>query len=333
MKNIIYFFLFTFIFSCKEKSTESKSNISTTKVNLVETLTTDNNYLQIPITCEGEEYEPKKCKNDKKELAYEFISTNNKTIIEFKYKNKGFIHSFNEPLFQLGVKSFLFDNGSKMILVLDSFLEYGHTFYVYQITNDEIKYIDSKSFDFKQDEKEIELKFDFKIIEKASKLTLKLGSSYEDIILNTNNSLALPIKEEIKSNSNPKQPINGSWQLDCNIQNSGIEIYSKDSNMFATVAVAPPAVFIEAKVIKSEIENVFYLRFEEQDMEVPLANENKLDQYTSKNENIARIEFKNDKILYWWYGFYNSKTKKWNFKKSQFNKNENNDYVILKRCD
>lgn len=331
MKNIIYFFLFTFLFSCKEKSTESKSNISSTKVSLVKTLTTDNNYLQIPITCEGGEYQPKKCKNDEKELAYEFISTNDKTIIEFKYKSKGFIHTFNEPILQLGVKSFLFDNGSKMILILDSFLEYGHSFYVYQITNDSIKYIGSKNFDLKQNENEIELKFDFRIHEKANKVILNLGSSYEDIVLNTNNSLVLPLKE--KTNSNPKHTINGSWQLDCKIKNSGIEIYDKDSNTFATVAVAPPAVFVEAKVIKGEIANVYYLRFDEQDMETPLANENKLDQFTSKNENIAKMEFTGDEILFYWYGFYNTKTKKWNFKESQFFNNETNKNVILKKCD
>ncbi|WP_310555884.1 hypothetical protein [Flavobacterium sp.] len=320
--------------SCKEKQSDSTTNQPKIDVKSIDEALISNSYSQITMDCQGKQFAPTNCGNKEKGLYYEFKLADGKSIIEFKYKNKNFIHSFNESIFELGVNSYLFDNGSKMILVLDSFLEYGHTFYVYQIDEDSVKYIGSKNFDVKLDKNEIELKYNFNISEKDKILILKLGTGYDDINLYISNSFVLPLKENNLSNIKSKNNLGGLWQLDCNLQNSGIDIYVKESNMYATVAVAPPAIFVEAKVIPGESENIYYLRFEEQDMNPPAASENELDPtYTSKTENIAKIELKDNKLNFWWYGFYNTKTKKWSNKESQFSNNGISNLVILNRCE
>ncbi|WP_395075705.1 hypothetical protein [Flavobacterium sp.] len=333
MKYIKYILLFLLLSSCKEKQSDSTKYQQKIDVKSINDTLINDSYSQIPVECEGKQFQPTNCGNKEKGLFYKFISDENKSTIEFNYKNQTFIQSFNESIFELGVNSYLFDNGSKKILILDSFLEYGHNFYVYQIDTDNVKYIGSKNFDTKLDKSEIEIKYNFNISEKDNAIILKLGTGYDDINLNISNSIVLPFKDNTLSNLKPKNKLQGLWQLDCNLQNSGIDVYVKGSNMYATVAVAPPAIFVEAKVTQGESENIYYLRFDEQDMNPPAASENELDLHTSKNENIAKIELKDNKLNFWWYGFYNTKTKKWTNKESQFSNNGISNLVILNRCE
>jgi len=51
------------------------------------------------------------------------------------------------------------------------------------------------------------------------------------------------------------------------------------------------------------------------------------------DEPIAYIKFINDKtIKFYWYGFYNKKTKKREFEESNFNQETPNKEIVLKLC-
>ncbi len=173
-------------------SSLSKANIKATNSKWIKS-----SYSQIPINCDGEQFAPTNCENNEKNLFYKFLVINNKSVIEFKYKNKTFNHLLTESISELGINSYLFYNKSNMILIIDSFLEYGHTFYVYQLKIDSIKYIGSKSFDVKLDKNEIELKYNFDVSETNNRLILKLGSGYDDINLNIGDSFILPLKDNL----------------------------------------------------------------------------------------------------------------------------------------
>ena len=173
-------------------SSLSKTNIKATNSKLI-----NSSYSQIPINCDGEQFAPTNCENNEKNLFYKFLVVNNKSVIEFKYKNKTFNHLLTESISELGVNSYLFYNELNMILIIDSFLEYGHTFYVYKLDINSIKYIGSKSFDVKLDKNEIELKYNFNISETDNTLILKLGSGYDDINLNIEYSFILPLNNNL----------------------------------------------------------------------------------------------------------------------------------------
>ncbi|MBZ4043830.1 hypothetical protein [Flavobacterium hibisci] len=197
MKYIQYIFLLILLSFCKDDKMNSVSSLPKVDIKTKKDKPINSNYSQIPINCDGEQFAPTNCGNNGKNLFYKFSVANNKSFIEFKYKNETFNHSLTESISELGINSFLFENESKMILIIDSFLEYGHTFYVYQFNIDTIKYIGSKSFDVKLDKNEIELKYNFNVSETNNKLILKLGSGYDDINLNISDSFILPIKDNL----------------------------------------------------------------------------------------------------------------------------------------
>ncbi|MBE0393767.1 hypothetical protein [Flavobacterium sp. PL002] len=211
MKNIKYILLFLLLFSCKEKQSDLTLSQPEIEINSTKDSLININYTQIPINCEGKQFAPTNCENKEKSFFCKFTLDNNKSSVEFNYKSKIFIHSFTETPFELGFNSYLFENKSNMILILDSFLEYGHTFYVYQLDNDKdiVKFIGSKNFDAKIDKNEIELKYNFDISENDETLILKLGSGYDEMNFNLSNSSVLPIKDINLSNVDSK--IESKW--------------------------------------------------------------------------------------------------------------------------
>ena len=192
MKYLKYILLFLLFSSCKEKESDLISNQPKSDLKSINKI-----YSQISIDCEGKQFAPTKCGNKEKFFSYQFRLSNNKSLIEFNYKNKAFNHLLTESISELGVNSYLFYNESNMILIIDSFLEYGHTFYVYKLDINSIKYIGSKSFDVKLDKNEIELKYNFNISETDNTLILKLGSGYDDINLNIEDSFILPLNNNL----------------------------------------------------------------------------------------------------------------------------------------
>lgn len=150
-----------------------------------------------------------------------------------------------------------------------------------------------------------------------------------------NNVSNVNLTEDTKFINNYKSSDNiiGLWQLDCSIQNNGIEIYESNNNLVGTLALVPPAIFIDVSIEKGENQNIYYLKYLSQDMDPPMASENKINEKnTSKSENIGKIILENEKLKLTWYGIYNIKTKKRTNTKSQFNDFKNSKFVTLKKC-
>ena len=110
MKYIKYIFLFILLSSCKEDKMNSVSSLSKAGIKTKKDKPINSSYSQIPINCNGKQFAPTNCGNNEKNLFYKFSVINNKSVIEFKYKNKTFNHSLTESISELGINSFLFEN-------------------------------------------------------------------------------------------------------------------------------------------------------------------------------------------------------------------------------
>jgi hypothetical protein len=282
----------------------------------------NSSFSQISINCDGEQFAPTNCGNNEKNLFYKFSVINNKSVIEFKYKNKTFIHSLNESIVELGINSFLFENESKMILIIDSFLEYGHTFYVYLITADNIKFIATTNFDSKFDNNEIELMYRFNISENDNSVIIKLGNGYDDIkLLNISNSYTLPLKKNILSN--PKSNINliGKWTTNGCENPIGITINEKGDMV---MCVNPNQYYIHLSSIKGS------LKYKLNSFEGIGSQDVASDVYLN-DKAIVEIQILDDnKIEFKWLGFYNKINNQRQYTE-QLIANENP--VILNKCN
>lgn len=125
----------------------------------------------------------------------------------------------------------------------------------------------------------------------------------------------------------------GLWQLDCSISNSGLDISSNKGKLSGSLALSPPAVFLDIIVERNDGKS-YDIKYLSQDMSPPLASENVIDDKNiSKSEKIGELLFKNNnEIELMWYGLYNINTKKRTHLINQFSNNNSNNRVILKRC-
>ena len=161
---------------------------------------------------------------------------------------------------------------------------------------------------------------DAKDIGKKYKVFHRNDCGDDELDIDTNQS----INTTVSSNE-----IVGSWQLNCEIPNSGIEIYGKENDLRAYVQLLPPVIFLETKVVKGESEGIYYLKFDSQDMEAPGAVENVIEeQDIDKTKDVAKITTENGKINFLWYGLYDNKTKKLIHVSSQFGDKS----AQLKKC-
>lgn len=323
MKNIKYIFLLILLYSCKENKIDPVSSLTKNEIKSTKEKTINSNYSQISINCDGDQFAPTSCGNTEKDLFYTFSVVNNKSIIEFKHKNKTFIHSLNESIVELGIHSFLFENESKMILILDSFLEYGHTFYVYQITDDNIKFIATKNFDSNFDKNEIELKYLFNISENGNSVIIKLGKEYEDIkLLNISNSYILPLKKDVLSNQNSNINLIGKWSSD-NCDNP-IGITIKETGEII-MCVEPNQFYIHF----TKIDNSGF-RYKLNSMEGLGAQDVFSESYINDKIVFEIKTLDKNKIEFNWLGFYNKVNKQRQYTE-QFITNQNP--AVLYKCN
>ncbi|MDR7211465.1 hypothetical protein [Flavobacterium piscis] len=322
MKHALYILL-TLLFSCKDKN-----NNDFAEENIL-----NNNYKQIVINCQGTDASSR-CENKEKEIAFTNLINNGKTVIDFKYKDQNYIHSLNEQITDLGLKSYLFENDKKMILILDSFLEYGHKFYTYFIEENKIKYIGSNEFAFQFDENEIELKYNFIISEKENLINLNLGSSYENI--NLNNAIVLPLNDTNSSEYKNSIDVSGSWKLECNSELLTFDISKNKVYLFLN---SDNSIYINIllKEVKGK-DDEYTLHFFNTESQNEFYEDigNVKDKEISKDQSIAKISFTdNNTMLLNWIGLYNIKTNKLQFVEDFIFLKENNNVnpITLKKCD
>lgn len=321
MKYIKYIFILILLSSCKEDKMNSVPSLTKADIKSIND-TINSSYSQIPINCDGEQFAPTNCGNKEKNLFYKFSVVNNKSIIEFKYKNETFNHSLTESISELGINSFLFENESKMILIIDSFLEYGHSFYVYQITDDKIKFISTTNFNSKFDKNEIELRYKFNISENDNSVIIKLGNGYDDIKLsNISNSYTLPSKENILLNPKSNSNLVAKWTTNGCENPIGITINEKGDMV---ICVDPNQYYIHLSNIKGG------LKYKLNSFEGIGSQDVSSDVYLN-DKAIVEIQMLDDnKIEFKWLGFYNKINKQRQYTE-QLIANENP--VILYRCN
>ncbi len=126
----------------------------------------------------------------------------------------------------------------------------------------------------------------------------------------------------------------GLWQLNCSINNSGLYISSNKGKLSGTLALSPPAVFVDIILERNITKESYDIKYLSQDMSPPLASENIIDDKNiSKNEKIGELLVKNNnEIELVWYGLYNINMKKRTHLINQFSNNKSNNHVILKKC-
>lgn len=126
----------------------------------------------------------------------------------------------------------------------------------------------------------------------------------------------------------------GLWQLNCSINNSGLYISSNKDKLSGTLALSPPAVFVDIILERNITKESYDIKYLSQDMSPPLASENIIDDKNiSKNEKIGELLVKNNnEIELVWYGLYDINMKKRTHLINQFSNNKSNNHVILKKC-
>ncbi|MNU31046.1 hypothetical protein D3C71_195610 [compost metagenome] len=126
----------------------------------------------------------------------------------------------------------------------------------------------------------------------------------------------------------------GLWQLNCSINNNGLYISSNKGKLSGTLALSPPAVFVDILLERNITKESYDIKYLSQDMSPPLASENIIDDKNiSKNEKIGELLVKNNnEIELVWYGLYNINMKKRTHLINQFSNNKSNNHVILKKC-
>lgn len=126
----------------------------------------------------------------------------------------------------------------------------------------------------------------------------------------------------------------GLWQLNCSINNNGLYISSNKGKLSGTLALSPPAVFVDIILERNITKESYDIKYLSQDMSPPLASENIIDDKNiSKNEKIGELLVKNNnEIELVWYGLYNINMKKRTHLINQFSNNKSNNHVILKKC-
>ncbi|MBM7421455.1 MULTISPECIES: hypothetical protein [Chryseobacterium] len=126
----------------------------------------------------------------------------------------------------------------------------------------------------------------------------------------------------------------GLWQLNCSINNSGLYISSNKGKLSGTLALSPPAIFIDIILERNIAKESYDIKYLAQDMSPPLASENIIDDKNiSKNEKIGELLVKNNnEIELVWYGLYNINMKKRTHLINQFSNSKSNNHVILKKC-
>lgn len=225
------------------------------------------------------------------------------------------------------------------ILMTPSFTEEFPSYFIYKFNSKHVQFIKDIELNNSQN-KTIGLEGHFQAIQQQ-KLTFNFVTPDKAVHKYIDRNFAPEINNmhskkdlELIRGKKTDNEIAGLWQLDCSINNSGIEIYTDGKTITGSLALAPPAIFLDVILEKGENENTYYLKYLSQDMDPPLASENEIDEEnSSKSENIGKIVRQENNLEFTWYGIYNTKMKKRTNVISQFNESETLKSAVLKRCN
>ncbi len=165
-----------FIFSCKKISSPA-DKMSIEEFNHYEknSIKNDSSSYQLEqLTCNGSDYQYTACFTSDKTTAIFFEELSKKKTVSISESNMNEDFLLPEGFGSLGYQVFLFKKplGEKLVL-LDQFLEYGHEYYLYKITNKTIEHIGNQTIENGDEHFETV----FRIYEKPDGILLQIGDN------------------------------------------------------------------------------------------------------------------------------------------------------------
>lgn len=162
--------------------------------------------------------------------------------------------------------------------------------------------------------------FDKKIKSYEDEVKYNLKFIYDTIFVNNPT-----ISNKIDINA-----INGSWKVNCKNGIGNLYISNKDASLIVLIN----QIYIDLTELKRyEFENGITYKLKEIPQDIgSLGLKLSWKDYVN-NEPIAYVKMiDNKRIYFYWYGFYNSKTKKRDFKDINFRQETNEKDIILNKC-
>jgi len=138
------------------------------------------------------------------------------------------------------------------------------------------------------------------------------------------------LKDDIKT-SKIQYQIDGRWMVNCENGVGSLTIEGKD----ASLILLYNQIYIDMTELKRfDFENGISYKLKEIPEDIGNIGRNLNWKEYINDEPIAYIKMIDDKTYhFYWYGFYNKKTKKREFKENGFQQEANNEEVILKKCE
>lgn len=159
----------------------------------------------------------------------------------------------------------------------------------------------------------------------------KISKPEDEINYNSKKYLA-SLSSKKKETNNPTQSYsaNGRWLIDC--ENGVGKLSIKDKE--ASLIVLYNQIYIDMIELKRyDTEKGIAYKLKEIPEDIGnIGRDLNWKEYIN-DEPIAYIKFINDKTIhFYWYGFYNKKTKKREFEETNFNQETPNKEIVLKLC-
>lgn len=162
----------------------------------------------------------------------------------------------------------------------------------------------------------------------------KITKAEDEIAYNSKNYMASLVPDSIKTKaktSNNQYTDNGTWQIDCE---KGVGSFSVDGRN-ASLIVLYNQIYIDLTEVKRyDFEKGIAYKLKEIPEDVgSIGRDLNWKEYVN-NEPIVYIKMIDDKTIhFYWYGFYNKKTKKREFTEVNFNQETNDKEIVLKKCN
>lgn len=157
-------------------------------------------------------------------------------------------------------------------------------------------------------------------------------SKAEDEINYNSKKYITSLSSQNKQANNPTKSYsaNGRWLIDC--ENGVGKLTIKDKE--ASLIVLYNQIYIDMIELKrNDAEKGIAYKLKEIPEDIGIIGKDLNWKEYVNDEPIAYIKFINDKtIKFYWYGFYNKKTKKREFDESNFNQETPNKEIVLKLC-
>lgn len=159
----------------------------------------------------------------------------------------------------------------------------------------------------------------------------KIANAEDEISYNSKNYfLSLSTNKKETKSPNIQYSANGTWQVDCKTGTGNLSINDKE----ASLTLLYNQIYIDMKELKRyDFEKGIAYTLKEVPEDIGnIGRELNWKEYIN-DEPIAYLKMIDDNTMYfYWYGFYNKKSKKREFKESSFQQESKTKEIILKKC-